>query len=321
MLTRVDAERQGRPLTLRLAETADPCNPYIVAKRLAVQGLAVSPVRSRQPLTSHGVYDATCDLNVLCRLNWRDADGCGLATGEVNGVDVLDVDVRPPGGREGNPDGQGKDGFAALARLGPALPETLTAQTPRDGRHSFFRHVIGSKSRDLCAGVEWFSDRKLVVVPPAPGRAWLNRAEIAEAPDWLKALVLAPRTQARDEDHRGFPSGPPVVNSLGVDREVPRDIYFLILRGMPKAELRVTRRVRGLWRNLAAKQRGRNDGLNFTAWQFRAFVMTGDLDRQVAANLLWLACAANGYLAKDKGSAAKAKEVIRRVLANQETVP
>jgi hypothetical protein len=225
------------------------------------------------------------------------------------------------GGREGGLDGEGKDGFAALAQLGPALPETLTALTPRGGRHFSFRHVIGSKSRDLCAGVEWFSDRKLVVVPPATGRAWLTRAEIAGAPDWLKALVLAPRAQAGNDDHRTFLSGPPVTDFPRTDREVPRDIYFLILSGMPKARLRTTRQVRGLWRNLAAKQQGRNDGLNFTAWKFRTFVTTGDLDRQVAAKLLWLACAANGYLTKDKGSVAKAKEVIRRVLVDQETVP
>jgi hypothetical protein len=37
MLARVAAERQGRSLTLRLAETNDPGNPYIVAKRLALQ--------------------------------------------------------------------------------------------------------------------------------------------------------------------------------------------------------------------------------------------------------------------------------------------
>jgi len=77
LLARIQAERQGRPVTLRLAEIADPHNPYIVAKALAVQGLAVLPVRGRQPLTDDGVYSATCDLDVLCRMNWRDADGCG----------------------------------------------------------------------------------------------------------------------------------------------------------------------------------------------------------------------------------------------------
>ena len=39
---------------------------------------------------------------------------------------------------------------------------------------------------------------------------------------------------------------------------------------------------------------------------------SADLDREVAARLLWLACEANGYLAKD--GAEVVKEVITRVL-------
>jgi hypothetical protein len=78
-----------------LTATTNARNPYIVAKTLASQGLAVFPVRAKQPLTSRGVYSATTDLNALARMDgWRNADGCGLATGKVSGVDVLDVDVR-----------------------------------------------------------------------------------------------------------------------------------------------------------------------------------------------------------------------------------
>jgi hypothetical protein len=129
---------------MMLTAAADARNPYIVARRLASQGLAVFPVRGKQPLTPKGVYSATSLLNVLAQMSWRNADGCGLATGEVSGVDVLDVDVRGRdcglslGGQEFSPppDGGdvGKDGFATLARMG-ALPETLAAQTPSNGRH------------------------------------------------------------------------------------------------------------------------------------------------------------------------------------------
>jgi hypothetical protein len=100
------------------------------------------------------------------------------------------------------------------------------------------------------------------------------------------------------------------------DRHVPRDIYFLILRGMPKASSKQQRRVRGLWKNLAEKADHRNDGLNYTAWQFSQFIGAGDLNRAIAAKLLWLACEANGYLAKD--GADVVKEVINRVLQPEE---
>ena len=157
------------------------------------------------------------------------------------------------------------------------------------------------------AGLEWFSDKKLVVVPPAPGRAWLDVAEIARAPDWLKALVLAPRSH---DDVMEASPGPPVTETG--NREVPRDIYFLILSGMPTAKRQVQRRVRGLWQNLADKREDRNDGLNYTTWKFSQFIEAGELNREVAAKLLWLACKANGYLAKDGPDVVK--EVITRVL-------
>ena len=304
-----------------LTATTNARNPYIVAKTLASQGLAVFPVRAKQPLTKRGVYSATSDLNALARMEgWRNADGCGLATGEVSGVDVLDVDVRPSAlsrvDRESSSschDG-GVDGLATLATLGPALPETLTAQTPSGGRHFYFRHVVGARSRKLSAdgSVEWFSTGKLVVVPPAPGRTWLNDEPIVEAPDWLKAMVL----DTQHHGNGGELSGPLVaarnINAQLRDIQVPREIYRLILRGMRRAEPSVQRRVRGLWANLAAKASRRNDGLNYTAWQFSVFVATGDLDRQIAAKLLWLACESNGYLAKD--GADVVKEIINRVL-------
>jgi hypothetical protein len=305
--------------------------PYSVAKTLALRGLAVFPVRSRQPLTKRGFYSATSDIHVLPRLNWADADGVGIPTGEVSGIDVLDVDVRgigarTPVAREEPPhrdvDG-GRDGFAALANL-PPLPSTLSASTPRNGRHFYFRHVVGGRNRKLGDGsVEWFSTGKLVVVPPAPGRAWLNQAEIAEAPDWLKALVLAPKpTHAHNGDHGGGSPGPQVNEadlqgqSRDDDRQVPREIYFLILRGMPGAKAQTQRRVRGLWKKLAEKTDHRNDGLNYTAWLFRQFVEVGDLKIEVASKLLWHACEANGYLDKDGPDVID--EMINRVLQREE---
>jgi hypothetical protein len=85
---------------------------------------------------------------------------------------------------------------------------------------------------------------------------------------------------------------------------------------MRRATSKSQRRVRGLWANLAAKGQRRNDGLNYTAWQFSEFIGSGDLNREVAGKLLWLACEANGYLVKD--GADVVKEVINRVLQPEE---
>jgi hypothetical protein len=289
-------------------------SPIIVARALVREGFAVFPVFDKRPLTPHGVHSAARNLSEFGKLNWRDANGVGIATGKASGIDVLDVDIRQSLGDRENPSSSvHRDGLATLASF-PPLPETRAALTPNGGRHYWFRHIDGSRNRtNLAPGLEWFSDGKLVVVPPAPGREWICETEIAEAPEWLRAMVLSPRPLPRHAG-QGNSFGP-LVTATG-SSSVPKPIYMLILRGMANASARTQRRVRGLWANLAGKGQHRNDGLNYTAWEYRAFVGSGDLEIGVAANLLWLACEANGYLAKDGEEVVK--EVINRVL-KQET--
>ena len=289
-----------------------PPIPITTARTLSRQGFAVFPVRGKQPLTPHGVYSASRDISLF---SWHDADGVGIATGEASGVDVLDVDIRlSQVDRENPAAGVGRDGIATLAAL-PALPETRAASTPSGGRHYWFRHIEGSRSRTLAAGLEWFSNGKLVVVPPALGRAWICEAEIAEAPDWLRTLVLTSPHHAHTHALRtDFPG--PLLTAQGSASSVPKPIYLLLLRGMRGVSAQKQRRVRGLWANLASKSQGRNDGLNFTAWQFSKFIDAGDLDYEIAGKLLWHACEANGYLRKD--GAEVVREIIRRVLQPEE---
>jgi hypothetical protein len=295
---------------MNLTTAVDAPTPFLVAKTLAAQGLAVFPVRAKQPLTPNGVYSATSDPAALLRLDWRNADGCGLATGETSGIDVLDVDVRE---RDGPPlEGQEflsppapavhRDGFALLAQLG-TLPATLTAQTPRNGRHFYFRHVPGGRSRKFADGsVEWFSTGKLVVVPPAPGRTWVNEAEIAEAPEWLRAMVL---NGAREGMEGGTP-GPLVEAASANAAEVPKEIYQLILRMMRKAPPQQQRRARRIWNVVAAKREHRNDGLNWGAYRFRELVAEHAITAGSVCRLMWLAAVANGYVAKDGIAATRA---------------
>jgi Bifunctional DNA primase/polymerase, N-terminal len=221
---------------MRLALPAPTSSPLDAALTLAAQGLPIFPVFGKCPLTPHGVYSASADSNIFLTFDWAAGDGCGIATGSPSGIDVLDVDVRDSCARpmvdRGNSPApacdEGVNGFAALAALGD-LPDTLATSTPSGGRHFWFRHVEDSRSRRLGEGVEWFSDKKLVVVPPAPGRAWLNNAEIADAPEWLRAIVL--NTKRRGGQRNSF--GPLMnVNASAsfASGQVPKPIYFLILR-------------------------------------------------------------------------------------------
>ena len=53
-------------------------SPYLVAKTLARQGVAVFPVRSRRPLTKRGFYSATADPALQYKLkdeNFRPYSG------------------------------------------------------------------------------------------------------------------------------------------------------------------------------------------------------------------------------------------------------
>jgi hypothetical protein len=294
-------------LTAKL--TTNSSSAFGAALALAQHGLAVFPVFGKRPLTEHGVYSASRDPKIFCGFDWGRHSDCAVATGEVSGICVLDVDMRERGKshplgvqKSSSMHGVGVNGFATLSALG-ALPETLCASTPNAGRHYYFKHVPGSRNCTIGAGLEWFSTGKLVVVPPASGRAWLNDCAIADAPVWLRELVLAAQC-AKGNGSRGDgedSSGPQVAGS-GAGTEVPKLIYGLILRLMRGADARSQRRARALYNLVAGKIQGRNDALNFAAYCFREL----PIPREGAAELLMRASKANGYLAKDGEEAVRA---------------
>ncbi len=276
----------------------------------ASRGFAVLPVGpNKRPWIKHGVHAATSDPYTIHRWSWSGA-ACAVATGER--VEVLDVDLRGGNGAlplvgQGNPPAcEGIDGFATLKALGldwqriEAL--TLCARTPSGGVHAYWKPVSG-KSRTLGPGAEWFSTGKYVVVPPAPGRAWLNDLPIAEAPDELKQLVRANHIRDAGKDFLGPQMSAADLSSI---TKVPKPIYFLILRLMPKAERRDQRRAAGLFNVVALKRSGRNNALNYVAWAFRELVEKGAIEATGAALLLVEASKANGYLAKDGEEAVRA---------------
>ena len=175
---------------------------FATALTFAERGFSVLPVGpDKRPWTEHGVHSASSDPSVFSRWDWKGA-ACAIATREK--VEVLDVDVRGAGGAlplvgQGNAslhrEGDDVDGFSTLAALGldwqriEAL--TLCARTPSGGVHALWKPISG-KSKTLGPGVEWFSTGKYVVVPPAPGREWLNDLPIAEAPGRAEVDCVGP---------------------------------------------------------------------------------------------------------------------------------
>jgi hypothetical protein len=115
----------------------------------------------------------------------------GVPTGERSGVWVLDVD-RP----------------GALEELGHELPPTRTVRTPRGGIHLYFRHVEGvtNSPGGLPEGIDVRGEGGYVLVPPSDKYAVENRAEVAEAPEWLLELVRE-RRPSRSRDARGAGQG------------------------------------------------------------------------------------------------------------------
>lgn len=146
-------------------------------------------------LVPHGVKDATKDPEVV--LDWytqfQDAN-IGVATGDMSGIAVLDVDA----------DHGGADSLAQLeAQYGP-LPATWRVQTGR-GVHYYFQHDPAASKNGVriagLPGLDWRSTGGYVVAPGsthASGRTYSwdatsSSSGPAPIPPYLRDLVAEPR--------------------------------------------------------------------------------------------------------------------------------
>jgi hypothetical protein len=171
-------------------------------------GWRVFPVgKDKRPLTQHGCNEATTDLEQIARWWHRwPSSGVALATGDASGCWVLDVD----------PQHDGEASFLELVAKHGQLPDTVTSLTGGGGQHYLFRwpppvggqpqivqNQQGPKRRPgrLPPGIDSRGRGGYIVLPPSvhpSGRqyAWEasgrpDEVAVAEAPDWLLALVLA----------------------------------------------------------------------------------------------------------------------------------
>lgn len=168
----------------------------IAAIAYAKRGWRVLPCKPREkrPATAHGYKNATADRGELVR-QWKQNPraNIGIATGQISGIIVLDVDPRN-GGRES---------LAELERIHGPLPKTARVETGGDGEHYYFALSAGvcAKSFVLAPGLDVKADAGYVLAPPSlhpNGKPYTCRASLAAAP-----LAAAPAWLLEAEAKRG----------------------------------------------------------------------------------------------------------------------
>ncbi|PFG75310.1 bifunctional DNA primase/polymerase [Tepidiforma thermophila] len=161
----------------------------------ARRGWAVLPLRPRgkEPLTEHGVKDATTDPATI-EAWWRrwPRANVGIATGTVSKLAVLDIDPRN-GGDEALDGLLAQHGGWGIPTDAGGYPETWTVLTGGGGRHYYFAIDGPLPSRKLADGVDLKGDGGYVVAPPSvhpSGASYEVEASTedlppAPAPAWL----------------------------------------------------------------------------------------------------------------------------------------
>src|SRR5215212_6953094 len=162
------------------------------AQRIARKGVPVFPAKGdKSPNTLHGHKDATTDPDKVTALFRRPgSELVAVPTGARSGFFVLDIDR-----------------VSAIAELPGVLPRTLTARTRSGGLHMYFKHAPGVRNSAgvIAEDVDVRGEGGFVISWPSPGYRWVDRSEIAEAPQWLLELIREKPNKKRKPQSGGGP--------------------------------------------------------------------------------------------------------------------
>lgn len=171
----------------------------------ASKGMAVFPLkpRAKEPLTRHGVKDATTNFNTIEKWWTKHPNAnIGIACGQVSGgLLVIDLDEKPNGI-------SGTDTLHNWERENGTLPETVRSITGKGGAHILYRidHVEKNKI-NLLEGVDIRSDDGYIVAPPSVhpnGRSYEweydpEEYEIADADETVLKLLAVGKKATLDK--------------------------------------------------------------------------------------------------------------------------
>lgn len=167
------------------------------AKKKNLTGEKLAAHARTCPRDGHGFHDATTDPEKI-RKWWTKYPGALIGSPAERWF-VLDVDVRPDGGI---------DGWAELAELecqNGKLPDTMRVRTPSGGGHIYLEDFegVGNSRGSLPEGLDIRGGGKgYTILPPSPGYEVEHRAPIAQAPEWLRQMILT-KPKAKVEAIRG----------------------------------------------------------------------------------------------------------------------
>lgn len=241
---------------------------------------------AKSPLISNGLRGATKNERIIREWfgNRHPSALVGAPTGENMGAWVLDVDIK-------HGVGDGFEWIAEMEDIHGKLPRTATVETPRGGRHLYFKHVPGIKNRaNIGHCIDVRGAGGFVILAGSrmtDGRAyeWLDDTgpdDIADAPQWLLDLVLPPAQVASPATPYSYQKG-------GNDQYVESAV---------QAELD----------KLAGTTEGRRgEQLNTSAFSLGTLVGAGALSRPDAEAGLYRAAIACGIVKKDGERASFAK--------------
>jgi len=234
------------------------------------------PKKPKSPLTRFGFREATKTTKQIDYWWSQNPDALvGVPTGAPSGIWVLDIDVPS---EEHTEDGRGW--LAEMEELHGQLPATRMVTTASGGTHYYWRHVDGVRNKAaLAPGVDTRGDGGFVCVPGSVLEdgtfyEWANDEPIADAPEWLLDMVIAPPSPAVSTQPMTYKSG---TNDRYVDAAVDSELSDLA----------------------GTTQGSRGFRLNRSAFSLGQIVASGALSRSDAEAGLYNAALANGLVAVD----------------------